>query len=39
MIEYSYQIELRPADLGGDWRLRLLESGEEVGDGVFPLSE
>jgi len=39
MIEYSYQIDPRPADLGGGWRLRLLESGEEVGGGVFPLSQ
>lgn len=38
MIEYSYQIDPRPADLGGGWRLRLLEGGEEVGGGVFPLS-
>ena len=37
--EYSYQIDPRPADLGGGWRLRLLESGEEVGGGVFPLVE
>lgn len=36
MIEYSYQIDPRPADLGGGWRLRLLENGEEVGGGVFP---
>ena len=39
MIEYSYQIDPRSADLGGDWRLCLLESGDEVGGGVFPLSE
>lgn len=39
MIEYSYQIDPRPAELGGGWRLRLLESGEEVGGGVFPLAE
>ena len=36
MIEHSYEIEPRPADLGGGWRLRLLENGEEVGGGVFP---
>ena len=39
MIDYSYQIDPRPADLGGGWRLRLLESDEEVGGGVFPLAE
>ena len=32
----SYQIDPRPAELGGGWRLRLLEDGEEVGGGVFP---
>ncbi len=39
MTQYSYQIDPRPADLGGGWRLRLLEEGEEVGGGVFPASE
>lgn len=39
MSECTYQIDPRPAELGGGWRLRLLESGEEVGGGVFPLSE
>lgn len=39
MTEYSYQIDPRCADLGGGWRLRLLENGEEVGGGVFPASE
>ncbi|TCP07374.1 hypothetical protein EV683_1451 [Crenobacter luteus] len=38
MTDYGYEIEPRPADLGGGWRLRLLENGEEVGGGVFPLS-
>ena len=36
---FSYEIMPRPANLGGGWRLRLLERGEEVGGGVFPLSE
>lgn len=35
---YSYEITPRPVALGGGWRLRLLENGEEVGGGVFPLS-
>lgn len=35
----SYEINPRPTELGGGWRLRLLEDGEEVGGGVFPLSE
>ncbi|MDR1064574.1 MAG: hypothetical protein LBL48_11720 [Azoarcus sp.] len=39
MSEYSYKIDPRPANLGGGWRLRLLEDGEEVGGGVFPLDE
>lgn len=36
---YSYQIERRPADVGGGYRLRLFEGSEEVGGGVFPLAE
>lgn len=39
MNEYSYQIDSRPAELGGGWRLRLLEVGEEVGGGIFPPEE
>ena len=35
----SYQIDPRPAELGGGWRLRLLEEGEEVGGGVFPAKD
>jgi len=35
----SYQIDPRPADLGGGYRLRLLNNDEEVGSGVFPLAE
>lgn len=38
MTDYGYVIDPRPAELGGGWRLRLLENGEEVGGGVFPLS-
>lgn len=37
-IEYGYEIEARSAELGGGWRLRLLEDGEEMGGGVFPLA-
>lgn len=33
---YSYEILPRPVELGGGWRLRLLEDGVEVGGGVFP---
>ena len=35
----QHEITPRPANLGGGWRLRLLENGEEVGGGVFPLAE
>ncbi len=38
MVDYGYEIIPRPADLGGGWRLRLLEDGVEVGGGVFPLA-
>ena len=33
----SYEITPRPPELGGGFRLRLIEDGEEVGGGVFPL--
>lgn len=36
-IKYTYKIDKRPDSLGGGYRLRLLENGEEVGGGVFPL--
>lgn len=39
MPEYSFEIVSRPFELGGGWRLRLLEDGEEMGGGVFPLAE
>ena len=35
-MTYSYEINPRPVELGGGWRLRLLEDGVEVGGGVFP---
>lgn len=37
MTRYRYEVEPRPLDLGGGFRLRLFEGGEEVGGGVFPL--
>jgi len=39
MTTYRYEIEPQPLDLGGGYRLRLLEDGEEVGGGVFTLDE
>lgn len=36
MTTYTHTIAPRPIELGGGWRLRLLEDGEEVGGGVFP---
>lgn len=35
---YGYEIQPRPAELGGGWLLQLLENGEVVGGGVFPLA-
>lgn len=35
-MKHSYEILSRPSELGGGWRLQLLEDGEEVGGGVFP---
>jgi hypothetical protein len=36
--KYTYEVTPRPPALGGGWRLQLLEDGEEVGGGVFPLA-
>lgn len=36
-IQYDYEILPLKAEAGGGWRLRLLQDGEEVGGGVFPL--
>lgn len=36
--KYRTEIDPQPADLGGGWRLRLIENGKEVGGGVFPLT-
>lgn len=36
-MDYTYEITPRPVALGDGWRLRLLEDGEEVGGGVFPV--
>jgi hypothetical protein len=35
-MKFSYEITPRPDNLGGGWRLRLLEGDTEVGGGVFP---
>ncbi len=35
-MTYSYEINPRPGEMGGGWRLRLLEGDEDVGGGVFP---
>jgi len=36
-MQHSYEITPRPAELGGGWRLQLLEDGAEVGGSVFPV--
>jgi hypothetical protein len=35
-MQFSYEITPRLVELGGGWRLRLLEDSVEVGGGVFP---
>lgn len=35
----SYDIEPQPAGLGGGWRLRLFEDGEDAGGGVFSAAD
>lgn len=37
-MSYSYEITQRPVELGGGWKLRLIENGEEMGGGVFPVA-
>lgn len=37
MSRYSYEITAQPTELGGGWRLQLLQDVEEVGGGEFPL--
>jgi len=36
-MKRTYEIYPRSADLGGGWKLRLLENGQEAGGGVFPV--
>lgn len=38
-MSYTYEIQPRPAELGGGWKLALLQDGQEVGGGVFPVLE
>ena len=36
-MKYTYQIKPRSVELGAGWELTLLEDGQEVGGGVFPI--
>ncbi len=38
-MDRSYEIHPRPADLRAGWNLKLLENGQEVGGGVYPIEE
>lgn len=38
-MKCSYEITPRPVELGGGWRLQLIEDGQEVGGGVFPIEQ
>lgn len=38
-MKRTYEIRPRPADLGGGWKLTLLENGQEAGGGVFAVPE
>jgi hypothetical protein len=38
-MSYHYEINPRPVELGGGWKVRLLEGDEEMGGGVFPPRE
>jgi hypothetical protein len=37
-MKYSYEISWRSIELGGGWRLRMLEDGEEVGGDIFSVA-
>lgn len=38
-MKRTYEIHSRPADIGGGWKLTLLEDGQEAGGGEFPVLE
>jgi hypothetical protein len=38
-MSYSYEIKPRPDELGGGWKLSLLQDGQDVGGGMFPVPE
>lgn len=38
-MRYSYEIKPRPQELGGGWKLRLLDGDTEAGGGVFPVEQ
>jgi hypothetical protein len=38
MTGYRYQIDPRPAELGGGWNLKLFQDDLEVGGSVFPVN-
>lgn len=38
-MSYSFEIKPRPTELGGGWKLTLLQDGQEAGGGVFPVPE
>lgn len=37
-MTYDYELTRRAAALGDGWNLKLLQDGEHVGGGVFPLA-
>jgi len=36
---YRYEVTPRPAEVGGGWKLQLIEDDEEVGGGIFEATE
>lgn len=38
-MKRTYEIQPRANNLGGGWKLTLLEDGEEAGGGAFPVPE
>jgi len=38
-MKRTYEIQPRPVNIGGGWKLTLLEDGQEAGGGTFPVPE
>ena len=37
MIDFAYDVDALPTEVGGGWQVRLYRDGEVIGSSVFPL--